>query len=190
MHSRKFFSFTFPGIKVRMIRLQFLRGPSCLSWHRSSKGSSGTSPSHNDIAKDNQWRSMTSARSLSSQGCMSNVLECCLAWASSTEGKFSLFQTFPLGFPKANFTGWVWSKNIGCPLLLFLLFRMVPSWAWRRWSLNMTQLSWTHCLSRAMSYGILPSSSLRLKSAIKKSRATCCPAPSSQSPELHHLTVL
>lgn len=54
----------------------------------------------------------------------------------------------------------------------------------------MTQLCWTPCLSRAMSNGILLSSSLRLKSAIQKSRATCCPAPSSQSPELKHLTVL
>lgn len=86
--------------------------------------------------------------------------------------------------------GQVWSKNSCCPLFFFLLFRMVPSWALRRWALNMTQLSWTSCLSRAMSYGILLSSSRRLKSAIQKSRATCCPAPSSQSPELHHLMAL
>lgn len=39
---------------------------------------------------------MTSARSLSSQGCTSSVVKCSQAWASFTEGKSSLFQTFPL----------------------------------------------------------------------------------------------
>jgi len=57
------------------------------------------------------------------------------------------------------------------PFLDFLLVVIDYSSTWRRWSLKINQLSWTHLFSRAVSHGILPSRSLnRSKCAVLKSR--------------------
>lgn len=71
-----------------------------------------------------------------------------------------------------------------------LLIGIDCSWAWRRWCLNINQLSWATLSSRALFYGTVP---------FKKAKI-CCPdaqgcklafyCPTSfQDPKLHHLTV-
>lgn len=148
-----------------------------------------------DASKIINGLAMTSASSLSSQGRMSSVVQCSLAWASFTEGKSSLFQTFPLASGAWDSQRVIYWSSLEqrqhlLPFAHFPTFQDGPFLSLEEVILEYDRALLDPLSLQAMSYRILLSRSLRLKSAIQKSRASCCPAPSSHSPELHHLIVL